>query len=271
MEVLHDVVFGTGGGRPLHAEIARPKDPAMKPMPAVIWIHGGGWEKGTYKDNPAAFLASHGYFTASIEYRLSGEAIWPAQIEDCKLAVRWLRANAVKYNIDPNHIGCWGHSAGGHLAACLGTMGDQAQWEGGGGYPGTSSQVQAVVDMSGPVDLTMFGRIEDQKPNNGHHRFLGVAYKERPDVWRQASPIFQIKADDPPFLIVHGDRDKTVPYAQSENFAAALQKNGVSVQFLTIHGGGHELKAAAGQPPAQPAKDERNRIILAFFDKNLKT
>jgi acetyl esterase/lipase len=103
-------------------------------MACVIVIHGGGWSKGTYKDHVGINLAMKGYFVANVEYRLSGEAKWPAQIEDCKMAVRWLRANAAKYNIDPNHIGCMGSSAGGHLAACLGTMGDDKKFEGNGGY-----------------------------------------------------------------------------------------------------------------------------------------
>jgi len=153
VEVLHDVVIGAGGTRTLHAEIARPKDPPATPMPAVLWIHGGGWNGGSHISNAAQWLAAHGYFTASIEYRLSDEAKWPAQIEDCKLGVRWLRANAAQYSVNPDRIGCWGHSAGGHLVACLGTI-DEPEFEGAGGYAGVSSRVQAVVDFCGPVDFS---------------------------------------------------------------------------------------------------------------------
>src|SRR5476649_877934 len=149
---LHDVVFGKGGDRDLHAEIAYPKD-AKGPLAAVIYIHGGGWIAGSQKQAPILELAKNGFFAASIEYRLSNVAKWPAQIQDCKLAVRWLRANAAQYHVDPNRIGVWGASAGGHLVTCLGTMADVKAFEGDGGYPGVSSAVQAVVDFYGPTDF----------------------------------------------------------------------------------------------------------------------
>ncbi|MCX7825635.1 MAG: alpha/beta hydrolase, partial [Verrucomicrobiae bacterium] len=154
VEVIADVVIGKGGDRDLHVDIARPKNPPQAPMPAVLWIHGGGWSGGSHKGNRAMMLATRGYFTASVEYRLSGEAKWPAQIEDCKHAVRWLRANAAKYNVNPDRIGCWGSSAGGHLCAFLGVSGDKPEFEGKGGYAGVSSRVQAVVDYCGPADMT---------------------------------------------------------------------------------------------------------------------
>ncbi len=124
VSLLQDVEMGKGGDRTLHAEIACPSALSAAPLPAVIRIHGGGWRLGSHKEKTARWLARHGYFVATVEYRLSGDAIWPAQIEDCKLAVRCLRANAVRYNINPDRIGVWGASAGGHLAACVGTMGD---------------------------------------------------------------------------------------------------------------------------------------------------
>ena len=120
--MLRDVVFGKGGDRDLHAEIAYPKN-ATGPLPAVIYIHGGGWVGGSYKQAPILELAKAGYFAASIEYRLSNVAKWPAQIQDCKLGVRWLRTNAAKYNVDPNRIGAWGASAGGHLGCLPGNDG----------------------------------------------------------------------------------------------------------------------------------------------------
>jgi acetyl esterase/lipase len=140
IEVQHDVVIGKGGTQDLHAEIAYPKG-ATKPLPAIIYIHGGGWIGGSYKHTSFMKIATHGYFGASIEYRFSNVAKWPAQIQDCELAVRWLRANAAKYNVDPNRIGAWGDSAGGHLVACLGTMADVKEYQGDGGYPGVSGAV----------------------------------------------------------------------------------------------------------------------------------
>ena len=144
--VLHDVVTGKGGTQDLHAEIAYPRN-AATPLAAVIYIHGGGWIGGSQRQSPIPELAKAGYFAASIEYRLSNAAKWPAQIQDCKLGVRWLRANATKYHVDPDRIGVWGASAGGHLVACLGTMADVKEYEGDGGYPGVSSAVQAVVKI----------------------------------------------------------------------------------------------------------------------------
>lgn len=273
VEFQHDVEFGTGGGRPLHAELAYPKDALAEPMPAIIWIHGGGWSAGSHKRNAAMLLVAKGYFTASIEYRLSGEAKWPAQIEDCKLAVRWLRANAKKYNINPDRIGCWGSSAGGHLVACLGTMADKAEFEGHGGYEGVSSRVQAVVDFCGPVDFTGAKSVlqgDETKDPPALVALFGGNRSAMPEVWKQASPITYVAAGDPPFLIVHGDKDTTVPHEQSEWLEAALKKAGVPVQFITVKGGGHNLTAAPGQPQADPDAKSIIASVTAFFDANLK-
>ena len=273
VELIHDVEIGKGGDTTLHAEIARPKDPPKEPMPAVLWIHGGGWSGGSHKGNGAMYLATKGYFTASIEYRLSGEAKWPAQIEDCKLGVRWLRANAAKYNINPDRIGCWGSSAGGHLVACLGTM-DDPKFEGSGGHAGVNSRVQAVVDYCGPADFTKgSGGIQNAKEDEDAPAPLGlfgVPFKEKPDLWKQGGPVAHVKAGAPPFLIVHGNKDKTVPHAQSVSLEAALKKAGVPVEFITVKGGGHGMSAAPGDPPAEPDRNAIQAAVIAFFDKHLK-
>jgi acetyl esterase/lipase len=274
VEELKDVVIGMGGTRDLHADILRLKTPPVAPMPAIILIHGGGWKQGSYhRVNATVPFAVKGYFVASIEYRLSPEALWPAQIEDCKLGVRWLRANAAKYHVDPNRIGCWGTSAGGHLVACLGTMGDEGKFEGDGGYSGVSSRVQAVADFSGPTDFTEGS--EGLTGSNADHEapildaLIGSTFAQKPEAWKQASPIVFVKTDDPPFLVVHGDADRTVPYDQSKKFVAALQKAGVSVQFLTVHGGGHGLRAYPGQPTASPEPKVIATTVQEFFDKKL--
>jgi acetyl esterase/lipase len=274
VEVIHDVEIGAGGGRTLHAEIARPKNPPKTPMPAVLWIHGGGWRGGSHKGNRALPLAAQGYFTASIEYRLSGEATWPAQIEDCKLGVRWLRANAAKYHVNPDRIGCWGSSAGGHLAAFLGVSGDKTGFDGQGGHPGVSSRVQAVVDFCGPADMTEGSLgIQNATGERESPAVLGLAgapFKEKPAVWKQLSPIIHVTPDDAPILIVHGDKDTTVPIVHSERFEAALKKAGVPVEFLRVKGGGHGMAAPKGEPPAEPDSNAINAAVLAFFDKHLK-
>lgn len=274
VEVIHDVVIGTGGGRPLHVNIARPQHPLAATMPAVLWIHGGGWEGGSHQGNGAAFLAQHGYFTATLEYRLSGEATWPAQLEDCKLGVRWLRANAAKYHVDPDHIGCAGHSAGGHLAACLGTMGDRPELEGQGGFAGVSSRVQAVVDYSGPTDFThgsggLIGATADHEAPI-LIKLFGGTFKEKPEVWRQGSPLAYADANSAPFLIVHGDQDHLVPMAMAENLTAVLKQAGVPVDFIRVKNGDHGLRATQGRPPAEPNEAMLQNSVLVFLDKYLK-
>jgi acetyl esterase/lipase len=272
-ELLSEVVFGTGGGRELHAEILRPKEPPKEPMPAVLLIHGGGWAGGTHY-NYAPWLVEKGYFTASIEYRLSGEAKWPAQIEDCKLAVRWLRANAAKYHVNPDRIGVMGHSAGGHLVACLGTLGGAKDLEGQGGYEGVSSCVQAVVDQCGPAEFTpeaMPAVGMNRADHPGLIKLFGGGYAEKTDAWRQASPALHVDARTPPFLIIHGENDRLVPIAQSERLAAALKKSGTPVELVRVKNAGHGLRSEKpGDPPAEPDPKAQQAAIIAFFDKQLK-
>jgi acetyl esterase/lipase len=273
VEVLEDVVFGTVNGKELHVDIARPKQTPAEPMPAVLLIHGGGWAGGTHKGYAPMWLAQHGYFTASVEYRLSGEAPWPAQIEDCKLAVRWLRANADKYHVNPNRIGCMGHSAGGHLVACLGVLGDDKALD-VGGYPGVSSRVEAVVDEAGPVDFTPEGRPTvgtDTKDNPGLIKLFGGSFAEKPDAWRQASAALHVSADTPPFLILHGANDHLVPIAQAERMLAALKAAGIPAQFIPVKNAGHGLRPEkSGDPAADPDPEAQHAAILAFFDQHLK-
>jgi acetyl esterase/lipase len=274
VEVLEDVVFGTVGGKELHVDIARPKQPPAEPMPAVLLIHGGGWSGGTHKGYAPMWLAEHGYFTASVEYRLSGEAPWPAQIEDCKLAVRWLRANAEKYHVNPDRIGCMGHSAGGHLVACLGTLGAESALDGAGGYPGVSSRVQAVVDEAGPVDFTLEGRPTigtETKDHPGLIKLFGGSFAEKADAWRQASAALHVSADTPPFLILHGENDHLVPIAQAEHMLAALKAAAIPVELIRVKNAGHGLRPdKPGDPAADPDPEAQHAAILAFFDQHLK-
>lgn len=266
--VLHDVVIGKGGDRDLHADIAYPEG-ATHPLTAVIWVHGGGWVSGTYKPSPILQLAQNGFFAASIEYRTSNIAKWPAQIQDCKLGVRWLRANAAKYQVDPNHIGAYGASAGGHLVACLATMSDP-KFEGDGGYPGVSSAVQAVVDSFGPTDFINYDpAINSPEANRVTEMLFGVPYKQNPDLWKSGSPVAYVKAGDPPVFIIHGDSDKTVPLAQATAFDAALTKAGVVHQFIIVKNCGHDLAANPGTR-IEPDRDEIGKAIYAFFAKYLK-
>jgi acetyl esterase/lipase len=268
IDLVREVAYGTGGGRPLLLNIVRPKEAPPAPMPAIVWVHGGGWQGGDRNGGLAALvaLARHGYFCASIDYRLSQEAVFPAQIQDCKCAVRFLRAKAKEYNLDPNHVGAWGASAGGHLVALLGTSSGVKELEGAGGSAGFSSRVQAVCDWFGPTDLA---RLEADHPDfkadasrSPIARLLGGFAQENKEKAAQANPITYVSKDDAPFLIQHGDKDTLVPLSQSELLAEALKKAGVEVTLQTVQGAGH------GGPgfltPEVAGK------ILPFFDKHLK-
>ena len=269
IEILKDIEIGKVGNRILHADIARPKTQTAGPMPAVMWIHGGAWSSGSHHEmQQTVQLANHGYLVLSIEYRLIDEAIWPAQIEDCKLGVRWLRENAAKYNIDPDRIGCWGTSAGGHLAALIGVTGDKLDLEGNGGSKGFSSRVQAVVDFCGP---TVFdGRPEIY--SNFTDKMAGGTYEQKHDVYKQMSPLENVNPKACPFLIVNGEKDTTVPLHHAQLMTEALKQANVPVELIIVKNAGHgyTFVAPAGSPPAQPSPSEIDATVLKFLDLNLK-
>jgi acetyl esterase/lipase len=207
---------------------------------------------------------------ASIDYRLSGEAIFPAQIEDCKGAVRWLRARAKEHGLDPNHFGAWGSSAGGHLIALLGTTGGVKELEGTvGGNAGVSSRVQAICDWYGPTDFLQMSahapadsRIDHDAPNSPESQLIGGPIQENRGKAARANPITFVTRDDPPFLLMHGDRDNLVPLHQSELLHDALKRAGVEVTFRRLEGAGHG--GAAFQAP------DVLQQVVAFFDRHLK-
>jgi acetyl esterase/lipase len=234
-----------------------------------VWVHGGAWLAGSKAGGPGPILAAEGYFVASIEYRLSGEATFPAQIEDCKCAIRYLRAHARKYNIDPNRIGAWGSSAGGHLVALLGTSGGVKGLEGKGGWQDQSSRVQAVCDWFGPTDFPKMGGWHDAA-NSPEQRLLGGSYTEKADLVRAANPITHVTPDDPPLLIMHGENDNTVPINQSELLHEALKKASVEVTFVRVKNAGHGFPLRSGARATEPSGDEIRQQIIAFFDKHLK-
>jgi len=272
VELLADVEYGNVQGRLLHLEIARPKIPPARPMPVVFWIHGGGWEEGSHKPNEVIAFAGKGWFTASIEYRLSGEAKWPAQIEDCKLAIRWLRAHAAKWNIDPDRIGVCGISAGGHLAECLGVFDEKAGFD-RGPYAGFSSRVQAVVATSAPSDFTpgsppLIGA-KDNRVAPVVTKLFGMGYDEHPNVWKQASPLWAVAPGDPPFLLFAGEADEVVPKAHSERFLSALQQAGVPAELVIVKNGDHVLLPARRGEPTDPPIEQAYQQIVKFFDRYL--
>lgn len=264
IEFIRDVEYGVGGGRPLRLNIIRPKDPPAVPMPVIAFIHGGAWLGGDKEGLQTLGLARRGYFTVNIEYRLSSEAIFPAQIHDCKCAIRWLRAHAEEYKIDPDRIGVWGPSAGGHLVALLGTSGGVKELEGTGGWSEYSSRVQAVVDFFGPTDLLKMGGSHDDA-DSPESLLVGGKIADKPEMVRMADPITYVTAGDPPFLIVHGEEDNTVPINQSELLNEALTKAGVSARFVRVKRGGHGFSG-----DTDPSPDEINRMVGEFLDRILK-
>ncbi len=237
------------------------------PLPIVVWIHGGAWRAGDKKGglrNVAGLVASGKFAGASVGYRLTGETIWPTQVHDCKAAIRWIRANAAKHNIDPQRVGVWGSSAGGHLVAMLGTSGGVAQLEGDlGPHTDTAGDVQCVVDYFGPSDLASMGQypsnMDHDAANSPESILVGGPVQETKDTARAASPVTYVTANDPPFLIVHGDNDMTVPYNQSVRLHAALKAAGTDTTFITVTGGGH----------GRFQSSELLRRVRRFFDKHL--
>ena len=226
-----------------------------RPVPVIVWVHGGGWAGGSKARTPASRMVQSGFAVAAINYRLSQHAVFPAQIHDCKAAIRWLRAHAAEYRLDTRHIGVWGSSAGGHLVALMGTSNGVADLEGTLGNPEQSSDVQAVVDWFGPTDFLTVG------PKETRTNLLGGDPLQIPEQAKRASPIHYVSKDDPPFLVMHGDADKTVPIAQSETFTEALQDAGVDATFIKVVGGGHGGQLFTNQ--------ESMQRIEAFFRRHL--
>jgi acetyl esterase/lipase len=261
-----DLAYVPGGASSQTLDLYVPND-ASDPLPLVVWIHGGAWRAGSKDGCPAAPLAKRGFVVASINYRLSGEAVFPAQIEDCRAAIRWLRANAPKYHINPERVGVWGASAGGHLVALLGTSADVKGWDGVGGNTDQSARVQAVCDYYGPIDfLHNLNPERASKADSPVARLLGGPLKEKEQEAKQASPLTYISRDDPPFLIVHGDQDPAVPIGQSKLLLEALKKADIDVSFVPVKNGKHGGFNADCDPNPEQIRD----TVFSFFDKHLK-
>ena len=230
------------------------------PFPLVLWVHGGGWQGGSKEGgNPALGLLGRGFAVASTNYRLSQHAPFPAQIHDVKAAVRYLRANAKKYKLDADRFGVAGASAGGHLVALLGTGGDVKALEGDVGSKDVSSKVHCVLDFFGPTDLARLS--PPRAKENPVTRLLGGSPADKRTLATLANPITHVTKDDPPFLIVHGDKDTLVPLSQSELLHDALKKAGLDVTLKVVPSAGHGNGIFVA---------ELLREYVAFFEKHLK-
>jgi acetyl esterase/lipase len=249
-----DVVYGNADGQDLKMDLAIPPD-GPDPRPALVCIHGGGWQIGQKSDYAIVInqFAKSGYVAAAVDYRLLPKYKWPSQIEDVKCATRYLRAHAKELNIDPNRIGAVGDSAGGHLALLLGLMDPADGLEGAGGNPEQSSKVQLVVNFYGPTDMRVWTAWPESEAILQHDygtnldgliaRFLGSDDKASA-VYAQASPVTYASAGDPPVLTIHGDKDPLVPIDQAKLLQEALQKAGVQEKFITMPGAGHGFGGA---------------------------
>ena len=232
------------------------------PYPLIVFVHGGAWQAGdkSLVPSPQEFL-ERGYVVASINYRLTGTAAHPAQIKDCKTAVAWLRSHAKIFQIDPDHIGVWGISAGGHLAALLGTTGDASSpyWA---SFPaGISNRVQAVCDWCGPTDLRSMARqgSSKYKLSQAVWSLLRGTPEEKSIIAKEASPVTYVNKKCPPFLIMHGDKDDIVPLEQSVELDKALKAAGANTTLEIIPRANHMFY-----------NDKLIKRVFDFFDLYLK-
>jgi acetyl esterase/lipase len=265
VELKPDIVYARYGAREMHVDLYLPKQSAGL-RPAVVYIHGGGWRGGNKRafSRHAAHMATLGFAGAAIEYRLSGEAKYPAAIHDSKAAVRWLRAHAAEYRIDPNRIGAAGGSAGGHLVGLLGTTNQIKEFEGAGGNSNFSSQVRAVAAFNPAVDFVSFGKGASGNASNAVYEFLGATYAHQPNLWAQAAPITHVNQNSAVFLFLHGTGDTVVPYQQSVDMMNKLKTAGIRAEIFSAPEAGHGF---FNRPPwFQPAL----KRMEEFFIRELK-
>jgi len=273
-EIIRDIVYASPNGSDQLLDIYLPPNPEKKPLPVSVWIHGGGWRNGK-KGNTGRIrgMLQDDFALVDINYRLSGEAIFPAQVQDCKAAIRWIRANAKKYNFDPDRIGISGGSAGGHLVAFLGTTGSTREYDVGENLD-YSSAVQAVCDWFGPTDVLLMDKqavpgatMKHSVEGSPESLLVGGSITEEPyrSLTKKVNPVTYITGDEPPFFILHGDDDKLVPPGQSELLHAALKKAGVDSTLYIVKGGGHGLRGGSGKDSAENLE----KMAAEFLKKHL--
>jgi acetyl esterase/lipase len=258
--VEENVPYSSVNGSDLHLDVYQPSGQRTGTVPAVVLVHGGGWnslDKSTMR-NMGHFLARSGFVAFAVDYRLYADEKnrWPAQLDDVQRAVRWVRANAARYGVNPERLGAFGHSAGAQLAALLGM--EETRDNSDAALASYSSRVQAVVDVSGPTDFTTE---RDAGAEAFLSHFFGASYSKKPAIWRDASPVFHAAKDDAPFLIVHGTQDEDVPMAQAQELFEKLQAAGVPVSLVKVNDG-HTFQAP----------ESRRQLAfetLAFFNRYL--
>ena len=267
-----DIPYISDGDEAQRLDLYLPEKPADKLLPLIVHIHGGGWRAGSKFPCPVMMMVLKGYAVASVEYRFSQKAIFPAQIQDCQAAIRWLRAHSATYNLDPAHVGVVGGSAGGHLSALVGTSGGKKTFAPIGGNEDQSDRVQAVIDIYGPADFSTVVQqaaadknvkniFQFNTPADPYSSLIGARLDDKPKA-EAVSPVHYVSPDNPPFLILHGTHDALVPLAQSEEFAATLKEKGVEVWLQKFPGSGHSGPAFGKTAVVQ--------LMQNFFDKHLR-
>jgi acetyl esterase/lipase len=278
VEELHDVPY-LEEGRAETLDLYLPAVSSGKKRPGFVWIHGGGWAAGGKRDrrevSVSRALAGAGYVVISIDYALatSTRHTWDKAVQDCKNAVRFLRANAEKYNVDPRRIAVGGGSAGAHLALMVAYTAGQSEFEPEAPYPGVGSEVGAVIEMYGITNLLTRQKVDKQANltgvlNNGSSvKFTGVTREEDAGLWRKASPVAHVRRDVPPTFITHGKRDTTVDYLQAVELADRLKAAGATYELVLLEKAGHTYDFSKWG--SRPLEKDIEPLVLAFLDRHL--
>jgi acetyl esterase/lipase len=273
VETIKDIEVGKSGDQMMHVDIQRSTKPQPNPMPVVFTMHSGGWKDGTHHNCfGRGSLWTKGYTIVSIEYHPAGpNARWPVQLQDCLHAVRWMRANAAKYNVDPNRFAVSGESAGAHLATCVAVYGDDPKYA-DKDFPGVSAAVQAVVIGSGPLDILSSNRNHtDQKLKWNVENLLGGNPERKPEEWNEACMVLHVSEKLPPFFIWHGEKDSVIPIDEANHFVEELKKEGVPCEFIPVKNGGHDaLRSVQKDAPLEPDGNVVLKQMTAFLDKYVK-
>ncbi len=263
--IITDIPYAVVDGRELGLDLYMPKNVDNPPL--LVWVHGGRWLRRTKEDVFTLALVEEGFAMASIDFRLAGEAVFPAQVHDIKAAIRFLRKKAATYGYDPTRIGIHGRSAGGHLTALVGVTNGHKELQGEvGKHLEQSSDVQAVVSYFGASNLTS---ILDQSTNFGLPLraaamavLFGGPVEQKMELARLASAVFHVDASDPPLLLLHGDQDPQMPISQAHELHGVYKEHGLPVHFEVIHGAAHGTE--------EFFDEKRNALVAAFLKEHLR-